>query len=60
MDGKAQTAFERANVVLEEVGVLVQVDGLQRKLAQSLTSVCVGTGVRSDAAAAEFRASTVL
>lgn len=60
MDGKAQPAFERADVVLEEVRVFVQVYSLERELPQSLTSVCIGTGIRSNAAAAELGASTIL
>ena len=42
MDCKTQTAFEASNVVLEEVRVFVEVDGLERELAQTLSSVGVG------------------
>lgn len=47
-------------MVFEEIRVFVQIDGLECELPQSLTSICIGTGIRSDTAAAEFRASTVL
>jgi len=60
MNGKAETAFERADMVFEEIRIFVQIDGLERELPQSLTSICIGTGIRGDTAAAEFRASTVL
>lgn len=47
-------------MVLEEVGVFVQVDGFEREFAQALASVGVRGGVRGDAAAAEFGARAVL
>jgi hypothetical protein len=39
---QAQTAFEASDVVLEEVRVLVQVDGLERELSETLSSVGIG------------------
>lgn len=39
---QAETALEGADVVLEEVGVLVEVDGLERELAQAFAAVRVG------------------
>jgi hypothetical protein len=42
VDRETQTAFEAADVVLEEVRVLVEVDGLERELAETLSSVGVG------------------
>ena len=60
MNSKAQTTFEGADVVLEEIWIFVQIDSLERELPQSLTSICVGAGIRSDAAAAEFRTRSIL
>jgi hypothetical protein len=39
--GQAQAALEAADVVLEEVRVLVEVDGLERELAEAFTTVGV-------------------
>ena len=60
MNREAEPAFERANVVLEEVRIFVQVDGLKRKFPQSFPSVGVGTGVRSNTTTAKLGASTIL
>lgn len=60
VDGQAEAAFEGADVVLEEVGVFVQVDGFQGELAQPLASVGVGGGGRGDTSAAELGACAVL
>lgn len=51
---QAEAAFERADVVLEEVGVLVEVDCFEGQLAQAFAAVGVGGGVGGHAAAAEF------
>lgn len=42
MNRQAKTTLEAADVVLEEVRVLVEVDRLQSELAQSLAAVSVG------------------
>jgi hypothetical protein len=39
VDGETQTALEAADVVLEEVRVLVEVDRLERELAETLSAV---------------------
>jgi hypothetical protein len=39
---QAQATFEASDVVLEEVRVLVQVDGLERELSETLSSVGIG------------------
>jgi hypothetical protein len=39
---QTETAFEASDVVLEEVRILVEVDGLERELAETLSSVGVG------------------
>lgn len=41
MYSKAQTALEASNVVLEEVRVLVEVNGFERKLSKTLSSIGV-------------------
>jgi hypothetical protein len=41
VDSQAETALEASDVVLEEVRVLVEVDGLERELAETLTAVGV-------------------
>lgn len=40
--GQAETAFEAADVVLEEVRVFVEVDGFEGEFAQAFATVCVG------------------
>lgn len=60
MHGQAEAAFEGANVVLEEVGVLFEVDGLKGKLAEALTSVGVGGGGGGNASAAKLTPCTIL
>lgn len=60
VDGQAETALEGADVVLEEVGVLVEVDCLEGELAEAFAAVGVGGGVRGDTAAAEFGTRAVL
>lgn len=60
MDCETQAAFEASNVVLEEVGVFVEVDGLQRKLSETLASVGIARRLRCDTAAAELGAGAVL
>ena len=60
VDGEAEAAFEGAEVVAEDVGVFVEVDGLERELAEAFAAVGVGGGVGGDAAAAEFGAGAVL
>jgi hypothetical protein len=60
VNSQAKTALEAADMVLEEVRVFVQVNGLKRKLAQTLPSVSVGSGGAGNTAAAEFRTCTIL
>lgn len=60
MDRKTQSTLEASDMVLEDVRVFVEVDGLEREFAQSLSSVGVGCGLRCDTAASEFGASTIL
>jgi hypothetical protein len=60
VDGQAETTFEAADVVLEKVRVLVEVDGLERELSETLSSVGIGRGLRGDTAAAKFRSCAIL
>ena len=60
VDGEAEPAFERAEVVAEDVGVFVEVDGLEREFAEAFAAVGIRGGVGSYAAAAEFGACAVL
>ena len=47
-------------MVLEEIWIFVQVDGLEGELAETLAAVGVGCGLGGDAAAAEFGTGAVL
>lgn len=60
MDGQAEAALEAADMVLEEVWVLVEVDSLQRKLTETFTAIGIGSGSRCDTSATEFGTCTVL
>lgn len=60
MDGEAETTFEGADVVFEEVRVFVEVDGLQGEFTQTFTSVGVGGALGGDATTSELRAGAVL
>ena len=42
---RTETTFEAADVILEEVRVLVKVDGLERELPQPLSSVGIRRGL---------------
>jgi hypothetical protein len=42
MNCETQSAFEGADVVLEEVGVFVEIDGFEGEFAESFSSVGVG------------------
>ena len=41
VDGQTEPAFKGTDVVFEEVGVFVQIDGFKGELAETLSSVCV-------------------
>jgi len=43
VDGQTESTFKRSNVILEEVGVFVEVNGLEGEFAQTLTSVGIGS-----------------
>ena len=45
VDRQTETALEAADVVLEEVRVLVKVDGLERELSETLSSVGIRRGL---------------
>ena len=60
VNGQAQPTLEATDVVLEEVGIFVQVDGFQGELAKSFASVCVRGAVRGYSSASEFGTCSVL
>jgi hypothetical protein len=60
VDRQAETALEATDVVLKEVRILVEVDGLECELPETLSSVGIGCGLRGDTAAAELGACPVL
>ena len=47
-------------MILEEVRVFVEIDGLKRKLSQTLPTIGIGSGGAGDTAAAELRTCTIL
>ena len=51
---EAESTFEGADVVLEEVRVFVEIDGFEGKFAETLPAVGVGGRVRCDPSAAKF------
>lgn len=57
---QTQAALEAADMVLEEVWILVEVDGLQRELSKTLTTVCIGGGSGSYTAAAKLGTRAIL
>ena len=60
MHGETQPTFEGTDVVFEEVGVFIEIDGFEGELAETLSSVGVGSGVRCYSSAAKFGAGSVL
>lgn len=60
VDCETETALKTSDVVLEEVGVLVQVDVFEGKLAQTLATVRIGRGAVGDTTATEFGSCSVL
>lgn len=45
VDGQAESAFEASHVVLEEVGIFVEINVLEGEFAETFTSICVCGGV---------------
>ena len=60
VDRKTQAALEGTDVVLEEVGVFVEVDGLEGEFPEALSSVGVGARVGRYTSAAELTTGTIL
>ena len=58
--GETEAALEAADVVAEEVGVFVEVDGFESEFSESFAAVGVGCALGGDAAATEFGAGAVL
>ena len=57
---EAETALEGADVVLEEVGVFVKIDGFKGEFAKSFAAVGVGGRVRRYSSPTEFGARSIL
>jgi hypothetical protein len=60
VDCQAETALEGADVVFEEVGIFVEVDGFEGEFAQALATVGVGGFFGGDTAAAELGSGAIL
>jgi len=60
VDCQAETALEGADVVLEEVGIFVEVDGFEGEFAQTLAAVGVGGFFGGDTTAAELGSGAIL
>jgi len=60
MDGQTEATFERPDVVLEEVGIFVEIDCFEGEFAEAFAAVGIGGGGGGDAAATEFGAGAVL
>ena len=57
---ETEPTFERADVVLEEVRVFVEVNGFKGQFAETLSSVSISGGLRCYSSTAEFGAGSVL
>lgn len=57
---EAEPTFEGADVILEEVGVFVEIDGFEGEFAEAFAAVGVGSGVRCYTSAAELGTGSVL
>lgn len=57
---EAEPTFEGANVILEEVGVFVEIDGFEGEFAEAFAAVGVGSGVRCYTSAAKLGTGSVL
>jgi hypothetical protein len=42
VDCETESTFEGSDVVLEEVGVFIKIDGFEGEFAETFSSVCVG------------------
>lgn len=60
MNCEAKSALERANMILEEVGIFVQVDSLKSKLPKSFPPICICAGEGSYTSTSKLRAGPVL
>lgn len=60
VDCQAQAALETADVVFEEVGIFVKIDGFEGEFAEAFATVGVCGRVGGYASAAEFGTCSVL
>lgn len=57
---EAETALKGADVVLEEVGVFVKIDGFKGEFAKAFAAIGVGGGVRRYSSPTKFGARSIL
>lgn len=57
---EAEPAFEGADMVLEEVGVFVEIDGFEGEFAESFSAVGVGGAVGCYSSSAKFGPGSIL
>lgn len=60
MHGEAKAAFEGADMILEEIGVFIEVDRFQCKLSKTFASVGIGGRVRGYTTSTEFATGAIL
>jgi hypothetical protein len=60
MHRQAETALEASHMILENVRILVDIDGLERELSETLTAVCISRGLRGYTTSAELGACAIL
>ena len=60
VDCETQTTLEGADMIFEEVGVFVEVDGLKSEFPESFSTICVGSGMGRNASATELGSCSIL
>ena len=60
VNSKTQATFERANMILEEVRVFVEINGFQRKLPQTFSSIGIGGGLGGYTSTTKFTTRSIL
>lgn len=57
---KTQATFERTNMILEEVRVFVEINGFQRQLPQTFSSIGIGSGLGGYTSTTKFTTGAIL
>jgi hypothetical protein len=60
VDRETESAFKAPNVVFEEVGIFVEVDGFECEFAETFAAIGICGGLRGDTTAAKFATCTIL